>query len=400
MAKTVIVAVSGGPDSMALLDILHKQEYKCLVAHVNYGVRETANRDQKIVEDYCQQHQLEFLLHKAKKVETGNFQAIARKIRYDFLINLSNNCKTSDVYVAHHQDDVLETYIMQNKRNITPQYYGIKDKIEYKSINIIRPLLDYSKDDLVNYCIENKVQYGIDESNLEENYKRNKIRHNIVNKMTKNDKELMLKEIEDSNKQLKKDQNNTSNLYYAFAKNHHINYILNLQEKEAVDVLRLWFKKNKIFNISDSEYLNIIDYLKATSNNKYLINTDYSLFKDYDKITLSCNHGYEYSYTFNHIVYKDYKHFSIKDTGTSFEAVTVKESDFPLTIRSFKDGDTILMRYGSKRISRWFIDNKIAPSKRRSWPILLNKNNEVILVPQIGCNVARYSNNPNMFVVI
>lgn len=400
MKKTIIVAVSGGPDSMALLDILHKKDYNCLVAHVNYGVRDSAYRDQAIVENYCKQAGLKFLLHQPEQVKEGNFQAVAREIRYNYFIALAKQYKTDDVYVAHHQDDVLETYIMQKRRNITPEYFGIKEKIKYKSINIVRPLLNYSKVELINYCKENSIEYGIDESNLEDDYKRNKIRHEIVNKMSKEDKELMLEEIKERNDDLREVQKQTKALFDNFKEKYKIDDIISLKKSQAVNVLRLWFKKKKIFNISDSEYFNILKFLQANGKNEYKLNEDFTIFKDYDKISLKSNLDYIYSYVFDEIVFEDYKYFSIKKEGTSFEAVTIKDSDFPLTIRNFQEGDTITMKYGSKRVSRWFIDNKIDPSKRRSWPIVLNKNNEVILVPGIGCNLTHYSNNPNMFVVI
>ena len=399
MSNKIIVAVSGCPDSMALLDMLQKQGYDCLVMHVNYGVRDSAICDQRIVEDYCSKYNLKLKILNADKVKSGNFQAKARKIRYDFLIELANKYNRKDVYIAHHQDDALETYIMQKRRRITPEYYGIKTNTTYKSINVIRPLLDLSKQDLIDYCKDNNVAYAIDETNLEDGYKRNLIRHQIVDKMNQKDKAAMLAEIKVENKELKKVKTKTENLYSVFEKHKKIDYLLNLNQDYAINVLRLWFKKSHIYNISKLEYLNILAYLKAEQNNEYKINDSYSLIKDYDNLTLLFNEDSQYNFKLNEIINKEYKHFKITNQGTRFEGVTVSEQDFPLTIRNFIEGDVILMRYGRKRVSRWFIDNKIAPSQRRSWPIILNNDNEVILVPGIGCNVTHFSNNPNMFVV-
>lgn len=399
MEKKIIVAVSGGPDSMALLDILHKKGYDCIVAHVNYGVRKTGMRDQHFVEDYCKNHQLKFELYLADQVHDGNFQARAREIRYNFIGELSKKYSIQDVYVAHHQGDLLETYIMQKKRNITPQYYGIKNKVRYKNIFLIRPLLAYSKSDLVKYCNDNNIEYGIDESNLEIEYKRNQIRHEIVDKMNDIEITSMLEEIKAKNIELQKIQRQTELLYAKFTSGYKIQFLLDLDIDVAVNVLRYWFKQYKVYNLSKLEYLNIIDYLKSDNNSKYKINNDFALFKEYKSLILTERIGYGYKYVFDEIEFKDYEYFKIKDSGTNFEGVTVSKQDFPITIRNFQEGDTIKMKYGSKRVSRWFIDNKIGQSERRSWPIVLNKENEVILVPGIGCNSTHFSNNPNMFVV-
>lgn len=395
----VIVAVSGGPDSMALLDILRNDGYNCIVAHVNYNLRSSAIKDQEIVETYCLKYNLIFEFLSVKKIPKGNFQAFARKSRYDFFISLAKKYNLSDVYVAHHEDDVLETFIMQKKRKTTPQHYGIKDKIYYKQIKIIRPLLNYAKKDLINYCIKNNIDYGIDETNQKLNYKRNKIRHEIVNKMSLKEKQLMLKEIDAKNKKLEIFREKVEILYKIFLESYGCSYILKQNKENALYILRLWFENNKIYNISQNEYLNILKFIKSQRNHEYFINERYSLFKDYEKLSLVSNTGYQYNFEFDKIEYKEYEHFKIQSSGNRFEAVTVEDSDFPITIRNFKDGDKILMRYGNKKVSRWFIDNKIAPSLRRSWPVVLNKEKEIILVPKIGCNVTHYSNNPNLFVV-
>lgn len=399
MSKKVIVAVSGGPDSMALLDMMRKEGYICIVAHVNYGVRETAARDQQVVEDYCNKYNLTLEVHHAEKVVAGNFQAIAREIRYKFFTKLSAKYSTKDVYVAHHQGDLLETYIMQKKRNITPEFYGIKKKINYKSIYLIRPLLSYSKEELIDYCENNKITYGIDESNLEDNYKRNKIRHHIVDKLSQDEVKDLLIEIHKRNIELAKEQEQTKANYNIFIKDYRTEYLLSLSTDETINVLRCLLSQKKIFNLSKLEYLNIIDYLRSESNREFVINNDYSMFNEYNKLVIASNLDVKYSYTFNEIEFKKFEHFEIKSSGSRFEAVTISENDFPITIRNFQKGDKIEMKYGSKRISRWFIDNKIGQSQRRSWPIVLNKDNQVILVPKIGCNLTHFSNNPNMFVV-
>ncbi len=399
MQKEIIVAVSGGPDSMALLDILYKQGFSCIVAHVNYNVRESAKRDQNIVKSYCKKHNMQFELLTVDFKVKGNFQAKAREIRYEFLKKISKKYGVNDIYVGHHLNDHLETYIMQKKRNIIPDYYGIKDQVKLLEMKLNRPLLNYSKEDLIKYCQENQIEYGIDESNLENAYQRNLIRNIFVDKMSKDEIAKMLIEISEKNKKLKMIQKQTLSDFEQFSISYKLTFLLSLKKGEAINVLRYWFKERDIYNLSNEEYVNIITYLTSSSTSEYYLNSDYSLFKEYGKLVLANNRDYKYSIEIDAIKYKKYAHFEIKRNGSNFESVTVSEDDFPITIRNFEDGDTILMRYGSKRVSRWFIDNKIGQSKRRSWPIVINKHGEIILVPKIGCNLTHFSNNPNMFVV-
>ena len=399
MSKKIIIACSGGPDSMALLHKLNKENYQCIVAHVNYQSRDTAIRDQKIVESFCQKHGLACEIKLAEKILVGNFQAQARKLRYDFFEVLAKKYKTKNVYVAHHQDDLIETYIMQKKRNITPNFYGLKKESVYKSISIIRPLLSWSKKDILSYCQENDIDYGVDESNLLDGYKRNKIRHSIVDKLNGKEKKDIVEEIKEKNIKLAKEQRETKALYKKFKERYQANFIIELSKIKAINVLREWFHKNDIYNISDAEFKNILKFIKSFSSREFKINEEYSLFNEYGKLKLSSNLDYKYNYKFDEIVHKQFNFFEISDSGSRFEAVTVDESDFPITIRNFKKGDKINMQYGQKKVSRFFIDNKIPQSQRRSWPIVINKDKEVILVPKIGCNITHFSNKPNMFVV-
>ena len=106
-----------------------------------------------------------------------------------------------------------------------------------------------------------------------------------------------------------------------------------------------------------------------------------------------------YCYSYESLQTTETPYFSLRSEGTSMEAVTVKEEDFPLTVRSPQKGDAIQMRYGRKSLHRFFIDRKIGWTERQKWPVVLNRENEIIFVPQIGCSTTHYSHNPNLFVI-
>jgi tRNA(Ile)-lysidine synthetase-like protein len=114
-----ILAVSGGSDSMFLLEKMRCEEYNLVVAHINYKKREDSDYDEKLVRDYCQKYSLPCEVYQFQGSEyssISNFQDKARKIRYDFFRKLADKYRTKYIVVAHHLDDHLETYLLQKQR--------------------------------------------------------------------------------------------------------------------------------------------------------------------------------------------------------------------------------------------------------------------------------------------
>lgn len=395
----IIVAVSGGPDSMALLDILMKQDFDIVVAHVNYKVRDTADRDQQIVEEYCRTYEIPIEILEDKKSSKGNFQAYARDLRYQFINELAKKHQIKEVYVAHHLDDVLETYLLQKDRGITPTYYGIQERSKILDVVIVRPLLNKTKEELIYYCQKENIPYGIDESNETNDYKRNEIRNTKLNNLCIKEKIELKQNIDSLNLKLCDRQKETETNLIKFLETKSIKDLLILKDERSIDVLRLWFTRYKIYNVSFEEFSNILLFLKAEGNGEYVISDSFILDKSYGLLEIVSKNIEGYKYVFDKLIYTDKDYFKISNEGTSFDAVTLKDSDYPITIRNYRDGDKIKMTYGTKSINRFFIDKKIPLYLRKTWPVVLNAMGEVILVPGLGCNVTHYSNNPTLFVV-
>lgn len=387
--KKYLVACSGGPDSMALLN-MYKDKHELIVCHINYHHRDTADRDELIVKNYCKKNNIKFIKYDYKEESKGNFQDLARVFRYKCFAECINLYKLDGALVGHHLDDLLETYLLQLDRKSNVTYYGLNRVTKIMNVKIIRPLLKYTKKELEEYCIKHDIKYGIDESNLTNTYKRNRIRHTKIEKMSKNDKLELLKEIKyrnyvqnEENKAVKAFLNKDNKYdYYEFMSCPYIKRLIRLLTKE---------------DLSDKHLDEIVKALKS-KNNVELVIDNKVIYKEYGYIEVQ-NVCKEYSYTINSLSYKKYKEFRLSNKGTSFEGVTVNESNFPLTIRNYKEGDSIKMRYGTKKVSRFFIDNKIPTSKRKMWPIMFDNAGTAILVPGIGCNINHYSKNHNLFMV-
>ena len=123
--RLYILAVSGGSDSMFLLDKMRLEGFNLVVTHINYKKRENSDYDEKLVRNYCQKYSLSCEIYQMKGSEyssISNFQDRARQIRYNFLQNLADKYQTKYIVVAHHLDDYLETYLLQKKRKSLVEY--------------------------------------------------------------------------------------------------------------------------------------------------------------------------------------------------------------------------------------------------------------------------------------
>ena len=160
--KTYVVGVSGGPDSMALLNMLYEDGYKLIVCLVNYNTREACVVEQKKVSEYCLNRNIQFeTIDVIYYKKYGNFEAWARNVRYTFFLEVLKKYYCEAVFIAHHEGDLLETYLIQKyRRNIT-KYFGLKEETNLLGMKIIRPLLKYAKEDLIDYCIQNNLYYSI-----------------------------------------------------------------------------------------------------------------------------------------------------------------------------------------------------------------------------------------------
>ena len=116
----LVAACSGGPDSMALFDLCRQEGIQVVCAHVNYHHRPTADRDEKIVKEYCERYQIPFeVLYTVNTTE--NYQNWAREVRYAFLSEVIQKYQCDGVVVAHQEDDMIETYLYQKQRKIIPE---------------------------------------------------------------------------------------------------------------------------------------------------------------------------------------------------------------------------------------------------------------------------------------
>ena len=182
----VLIGVSGGPDSISLLNILYELGYNICTAHVNHGLRENAENDEKYVAKFCEERNIPCFIKrvKLKEIESDmTTEELGRKIRYEFFEEVMNQESCTKIATAHNANDNAETVLMNMIRGTGLS--GLKG-IEISRDNIVRPILEITRNEIEEYCEKENLNPCHDESNDETIYTRNKVRLELIPYIEKN----------------------------------------------------------------------------------------------------------------------------------------------------------------------------------------------------------------------
>ena len=285
----VLVAVSGGPDSMSILNYLleNKEELEIvlLACHVNHGIRENAKIDEEYVKDYCDKNNIKlFINHSdvisiAKETKRG-LEETGRKIRYDFFKEIAQKEKIDKIVVAHNKNDNAETVIMNALRG--SGLAGLKG-IEPVREKYIRPLIECGREEIEEYCKRKNLNPRHDESNDDNTYTRNKIR-NVVLPFIKEEFNPnivdTLKRLSDIVKEDEEYINGQAKITYerlAIEENNQVSFVtkeFNKEPKVIQKLLVLKAIKNVQGSLNEIDKINVEDVIKLCNNNignKYLL---------------------------------------------------------------------------------------------------------------------------------
>lgn len=185
----IVLGVSGGPDSMCMLDMMRelKEEknidFKIYVAHINHMIRKEAIDDEKYVQDYCKRYNIEFYVKRADVQKIANDKKIGteeagRKVRYDFFEEVLQKTGSNKIAIAHNKNDKIETIIMHLLRG--SGLSGLKGIEPIRDNKYIRPLLECEREEIEQYCESKNLHPRIDKTNFENEYTRNKIRNIVI----------------------------------------------------------------------------------------------------------------------------------------------------------------------------------------------------------------------------
>ena len=185
----IVLGVSGGPDSISMLDILRKIkeeniiQFDIVVAHINHLIREEAVEDEEYVKKYCEKNGIECYIKRIDVQELAQNKKIGteesgRKARYEFFDEKTQKTSSNKIAVAHNKNDKIETIIMHVLRGSgTSGLIGIEPIRDNK---YIRPLIECERKEIEEYCDNQKLEPRIDKTNFENEYTRNKIRNIVI----------------------------------------------------------------------------------------------------------------------------------------------------------------------------------------------------------------------------
>lgn len=185
--QTIVIATSGGPDSMALLDLFYssqkKYHYRLVAAHLDHGLRADSGQEIKVIEQYCRSKKIKVVngvwpqaLHPLQGVE-----AAARQYRYAFLTRIVEEQGAAYLVTAHHCDDLLENILLKFIRSGNPSEMNSLHAVSRMHGKLLlRPLLSFEKKTLLSYVEEKKIPYVIDCTNEDDEVLRNRLRHHLI----------------------------------------------------------------------------------------------------------------------------------------------------------------------------------------------------------------------------
>ena len=183
----IVLGVSGGPDSISMLNILNeiKEDFKfeIYVAHINHMIREEAIEDEKYVQNYCEKNNINCYVKRIDVQQFANTNKIGteeagRKIRYDFFEEVTQNVGANKIGIAHNKNDKIETIMMNLIRG--SGLSGLKGIEPIRDNKYIRPLIECERQEIEQYCEKNSLNPRIDKTNFENDYTRNKIRNIVI----------------------------------------------------------------------------------------------------------------------------------------------------------------------------------------------------------------------------
>lgn len=178
---SALVAVSGGADSVCLLDVVdtlrRERDLRIVVAHVNHGLRNTAERDEKFVRELCASREIALVVHKIQSdIPTSNIEDWARRIRYRFFDSALSDMNLEVILTAHTQSDFIETFLM---RVLTNKEINLISQFDQQR-RVVRPLLKNFRNEVIAYLTDRGLGHVNDETNQDVRYLRNRIRERVI----------------------------------------------------------------------------------------------------------------------------------------------------------------------------------------------------------------------------
>ncbi|RWZ51272.1 tRNA lysidine(34) synthetase TilS [Halobacillus fulvus] len=415
--QTVLVAVSGGPDSMALLHFLKglEEEFdlRILVASVDHGLRgEESSADLAYVREICSEWEIEFFgtfvdVHSYKEHTGAGTQEAARHLRYQFFQKVMEQQAADVLAMGHHGDDQAETMMMQWARSARPEaVQGIPAKRAFATGQIIRPFLSVSKQDIVDYNERHRLSPRIDPSNEETDYTRNAFRKHVLpffkeqnpkfhqhmqamSERLKEERSYIQKAAEDVLESV--DFGSNSDKFAQFSIRTFKTFPLALQRTAFHLILNYLYvnQTDEVSFLHEEMFFHLMNDSKP--NAELHFPRGLLVVRAYDTLSFTFSQDEDLSYEYELSVGEsmqlpngdrisaDWAEDGVEEDPYTFvcESCHVPQ---PFIVRTRRKGDRMRLKgmNGSKKVKDIFIDQKIPARLRQSWPMLTDKDGNIL----------------------
>lgn len=401
-AKTdnILLTVSGGRDSVVMVNLFHQSKLNFGIAHCNFKLRgKEADKDKQFVKNLAEKlnvpfYTVSFNTHEFASENKISTQMAARELRYHWFEEIRTKNNYQFIATAHHKNDVAETLLINlTKGTGLSGLHGISSK----NGNIVRPLLCFNRNEIDDFVESNKIKFREDKSNAETKYVRNKIRHKIIPELEKINPSFIETIFNETQQFAELEQLIETKINEDRKKCFSVNVynieidIPKLLKLKPLKTYLFYFLKPYGFNADDA--IDIMNSLDKQSGKKFMSKT-HQLIKDRNKLIISASKDVEYKeFVINKLedfsslpFYLKAKMVSKKvlksiNKDKNFAYLDADKVKFPLTIRKWKMGDKFkpFGMKGVKKLSDFFVDEKLSLlEKENIW--LLTSNNKIIWV--------------------
>jgi len=401
---TVVVATSGGPDSMCLLHLLcelnRDNYFKIVVAHVNHNLRIESLEEAEYVKSFAKKNNLNYEYREIKEYN-NNIENDAREKRYNYFKEIVKMYHAKYLMTAHHGDDLMETIFMRLTRGSSLKgYSGFKKETKVDDFMIIRPLITLTKKDITDYMDSNHFKYFVDKSNFSKKYTRNRYRLDILPFFKKENKNVHLRFLKFSEELMQ-----VSDFLDKYIKTVHdklksddgyqINELLELDDfilKKLFQYELSLIYIDNLYLVEDKHILNILSLIKSNKSNlKINLPDNVVAIKEYNyfKIDYNKKRCKDYSYEIKGEVKTPRGKIKvISDSNLKSNYIirlNSKDLALPLRVRNRHQGDRMAIKNlgGSKKIKDILIDVKMTKEFRDDFPIVTDSKDVILWLPGV-----------------
>lgn len=419
----VVLGLSGGPDSMCLLNLLLslKKDIKIICAHINHNIRNESKKELEFVTKYC--NDLGVMIEsttfeKKSKLIDYNEQELREK-RYQYFENIINKHNADYLMTAHHGDDLIETILMRLTRGSNLKgYCGIQIETQKEKYKIIRPLIFTTKANIEEYNKEHNIPFVTDKTNNEDKYTRNRYRHNVLPFLKNENPNVHLKYLKFSRELSKYYQYVDKEINKEINKRYKNDYLdiekySELDELIQIKIIEYILDKNyekNLYLVSDKHVNLILDVITNPKPNIEInLPDNLRISKSYNKVKISRikNKSNDYKIKLEEKTLLPNNHYieilSNTDKTTNYYLkLNSKEISLPLYIRNRKTGDKMIVKNmkSPKKIKDIFMDSKLPKEERETQPLLVDSNDNILWIPGIKKSKFDKANKENYDIIL